>query len=186
MDDNLYNQILNFYTSADQKYPQHIYDLDPAKRVNAKSQFRQTAKPFRSDSGTLFQGDKEVIVKTRVPSNLKACRDNPATGGKFGRDKTFRKISQRYYWKCLMKTDVQEYVKAYPKCIVSNSIVSKEAPSLNPIPVPAKIWSLAGIDIIGPLLETTSGNKYIVAITDHFSKWSEAAAIPDKSTKSVT
>ncbi|KAG7165828.1 pol Retrovirus-related Pol polyprotein from transposon-like 9, partial [Homarus americanus] len=110
---------------------------------------------------------KEVLVKIRVPSILKACRDNPATGGHFGREKTFRKISQRYYWEG-MKNDVQEYVK-----------------SLNPIPVPAKIWSLVGIDIIGPLQETTSGNKYIVAITDHFSKWSEAAAIPDKSAKSV-
>ena len=53
------------------------------------------------------------------------------------------------------------------------------------MPVPAKIWSLVGIDIIGPLQETTSGNKCIIAITDHFSKWSEAAAIPDKSAKSV-
>ena len=81
MDDNLYNQILNFYTSTDQKYPQHIYDLDPAKRVNAKSQFRQTAKPFRADGGTLFQRDKEVLVKTHMSSILKACHDNPATGG---------------------------------------------------------------------------------------------------------
>ena len=80
-----------------------------------------------------------------------------------------------------MKNDVQECVKACPKCFVSNPKRSKEAPSVNPIPVPAKIWSLVGIDIIGPLQETTSGNKYIVAITDHFSKWSEAAAIPDKS-----
>ena len=89
-----------------------------------------------------------------------------------------------YYWKG-MKNDVQEYVKACLKCFVSNPKVSKEAPSLNPIPVPAKTWSLVGIDIIGPLQETTSGNKYIVAITDHFSKWSEAAAIPDKSVRSV-
>ena len=70
MDDNLYNQILNFYINADRKYPQHIYDLDPAKRVNANPQFRQTAKPFHADSGTLFHGDKEVLVKTRVPSIL--------------------------------------------------------------------------------------------------------------------
>lgn len=45
--------------------------------------------------------------------------------------------------------------------------------------------SLVGIDIIGHIQETTSGSKYIVAIPDHLSKWSEAAAIPDKSAKSV-
>ncbi|XP_042222320.1 uncharacterized protein LOC121866680 isoform X1 [Homarus americanus] len=131
MDDQLYNQILNFYSSADRKYPQHVYDLDPAKRVNVKCQFRQTAKPFRADNGSLFHGDKEILVKTRVPGILKACHDNPATGGHFGRGKTFRKISQRYYWKG-MKKDVQEYVKACTKCFVRNPKVSKEAPSLNP------------------------------------------------------
>ena len=84
-----------------------------------------------------------------------------------------------------MKNDVKEYVKACLKCFISNPKVSKEAPSLNPIPVQAKIWSLVGIYIIGPLQETTIGNKYIVAITDYFSKWSEAAALPDKRAKSV-
>lgn len=34
---------------------------------------------------------------------------------------------------------------------------------------------------MGPFHESALGNKYIVAITDHFSKWCEAEAIPDKS-----
>ena len=40
-----------------------------------------------------------------------------------------------------------------------NPKVSKEALSLSPIPVAAKIWSQVGIDIIGLLQEATSGNK---------------------------
>lgn len=39
--------------------------------------------------------------------------------------------------------------------------------------------------MIGPLHETLNGNKYIVAVTDHFSKWNEATGVPDKSAKSV-
>jgi hypothetical protein len=42
-----------------------------------------------------------------------------------------------------------------------------------------------GIDMIGPLQETSSGNKYIVAAIDHFSKLTEATAVPDKSAKSI-
>ena len=52
-------------------------------------------------------------------------------------------------------------------------------------PYPARIWSLVGIDIIGPLQERSQGNKYIVAITDHFSKWTEAAAFPKKTAARV-
>ena len=39
--------------------------------------------------------------------------------------------------------------------------------------------------MIDPLQETANSNKYIVAVTDHFSKWTEATAVPEKSAKSV-
>ena len=84
-----------------------------------------------------------------------------------------------------MKSAVEEYVKSCPKCFAVNPKVSCDAPPLNPIPVPARIWSLVEIDIIGPLQESSQGNKYIVAITDHFSKWTEAAALPQKTATRV-
>ena len=34
--------------------------------------------------------------------------------------------------------------------------------------------------IFGPLPKTPSGNKYTMTVTDYFSKWSEAKAIPTK------
>lgn len=37
------------------------------------------------------------------------------------------------------------------------------------------------MDLIGPLPETPRRNKYIVTLTDYFSKWAEAAALPNKS-----
>lgn len=37
-----------------------------------------------------------------------------------------------------------------------------------------------GIDLIGPLPETARGNKYIVTLTDYFSKWAEAAPLSSK------
>ena len=38
---------------------------------------------------------------------------------------------------------------------------------------------------VRPLQKTASGNKYIVAATDHFNKWSEAATIPANSAECV-
>ena len=71
---------------------------------------------------------------------------------------------------------------------IANNVNPKlevESSPLCSINVPAKVWSLVGIDIIGPLQESASGNKYIVAVSDHFSKWSEASAIPNKTAKCV-
>ena len=37
------------------------------------------------------------------------------------------------------------------------------------------------MDLIGPLHMTQRGNKFIVTLTDYFSKWAEAAPLTDKS-----
>lgn len=41
------------------------------------------------------------------------------------------------------------------------------------------------MDLVGPLPETSQGNKYIITITDYFSKWAEAAPLHDKTAASV-
>ena len=51
---------------------------------------------------------------------------------------------------------------------------------LHPIPVKPKLFHQLGMDLIGPLPETPQHNKYIVTLTDYFSKWAEAAPLPSK------
>ena len=51
---------------------------------------------------------------------------------------------------------------------------------LHPVPVPNSCWKQIGIDLIGPLPITRNGNKYIIVVTDYFSKWPEACASPKK------
>jgi len=43
-----------------------------------------------------------------------------------------------------------------------------------------------GKDFIGPLPETAQGNKYIITLTDYFSKWAEAAPLPSKHAAGVS
>ena len=143
MEDQLHDQLLRFYTATHcntTKVPQWIYDLPPEKRVNAKSQFKQTPKPYRA-GGILYHGEKEIVTKSRLPNILKACHGNPISGGHFGRDKTLAKISDRYYWKG-MKNDVHQHVKTCQKCFVINPQISKEVPPLDSIPVAGNVWSL--------------------------------------------
>ena len=42
-----------------------------------------------------------------------------------------------------------------------------------------------GIDLIGHLPQLPLGNKYMVTLVDYFSKWPEAASLPDKTVQGV-
>ena len=41
------------------------------------------------------------------------------------------------------------------------------------------------MELIGPLKETPRGSKYIITVTDYFSKWAEVELLMDKSATSV-
>jgi transposase-like protein len=44
---------------------------------------------------------------------------------------------------------------------------------------------MIGVDLIGPLKETANGKKYIMTVTDYYSKWVDAKALRDKSSSGV-
>jgi hypothetical protein len=55
---------------------------------------------------------------------------------------------------------------------------------LKSIPVCDLFYGIA-LDTAGPLLETKSGNKYILMAIDHYSKWCETKAVADHGAKTV-
>ena len=46
-------------------------------------------------------------------------------------------------------------------------------------------WEVVGMDLIGPLRETARGNKYILTITDLFTKWVIAEPLQSKQSTEV-
>lgn len=58
-------------------------------------------------------------------------------------------------------------------------------PELHPVPV-VSTWHHIGIDFIGPLkYKSRQGNKYILTISDYFSKFTQAFACKDKEAVTV-
>ena len=71
-------------------------------------------------------------------------------------------------------------VESCDQCQRNNKKLQKASGVLHPVPVTSKIWHQVGMDLIDPLTETPRGNKYIITLTDYFSKWAEAAPLQDK------
>ena len=75
---------------------------------------------------------------------------------------------------------INNKVESCDRCQRGNNKLKKAVGGLHPIPVTPKIFHQLGMDLIGPLPETALGNRYIITLTDYFSKWAEAAPLPSK------
>ena len=64
-------------------------------------------------------------------------------------------------------------------------MLKSQTNELHPIPVSPEVWSLVGVDLIGPFQVTSRGNQFVMTMTCYFSKWVEAFPLPDKSASSV-
>ena len=40
-------------------------------------------------------------------------------------------------------------------------------------------WQKVAVDLVWPMPETRAGNKWILVVMDHFSRWQDAIPIPD-------
>ena len=50
---------------------------------------------------------------------------------------------------------------------------------LHPVPIKSS-WYHLGVDFIGPLTISDSGNRFILTVMDYFSKWAIAVSLPTK------
>ena len=88
-----------------------------------------------------------------------------------------------FYWKGIY-ADVKDFCKHCQKCQCTNRVLQKPRAELYQI-LATKVWHRVGIDLVGPLPETRRGNKYIITLSDYFSKWPEAAPLPSKEATGV-
>ncbi|KII71135.1 Retrovirus-related Pol polyprotein [Thelohanellus kitauei] len=95
----------------------------------------------------------------------------------------FRPYSDRFFWPD-MASSVKKYISECLHCNKNKSKNYSPKAELNPIRNKSRfeMWEL---DFTGPLPMTKRGNKYIMVCVDHYSKWIEAAAIPDISAETA-
>ncbi|KAL3973850.1 calcitonin receptor-like [Sarotherodon galilaeus] len=70
-----------------------------------------------------------------------------------------------------------------------NDPIKTVAPALHPIKVHPKVkepWEVLGMDLIGPLPETRLGNRYVLTMTDLFTKWVIAEPLKSKTAAEVS
>jgi hypothetical protein len=98
--------------------------------------------------------------------------------GYFGVRRTYSLLQIHYWWRG-MQQQVQAMVAQCAVCDRVQASFNAPMPQLQPLPIMrlGYRWSL---DFAGPLLITLRHNKYVLVMIEHFSKWIELVALPDK------
>ena len=86
--------------------------------------------------------------------------------------KTLANVKERYYWPGY-EVDIEKWVRECQPCQRRNSPHAVTRAPLGTISANAPFEKLSW-DITGPLPVTAAGHKYVLVITDMFSKWVEA------------
>jgi len=134
------------------------------------------------------QGDTAHVVLF-VPEAMKMDILTEAHGGQFtGHDgifKTKERILMCYYWPGMDK-DVNEFIKRCVRCQQRAKVTTRPHTELQPLPQCSAPNQRIHADLFGPLKTSGSGKKYILCITDAFTKYVELVALPDKEAETVS
>ena len=103
--------------------------------------------------------------------------------GHLGRKKTLRKIRERFYWSGCCR-DVIEWVRKCPVCIQKQKPCKSGRAPMMSHNVENRMERIS-MDVLGPLPTSKKGNRFILCMGDHFTKWITAVPLPNQETKTV-
>ena len=123
-----------------------------------------------------------VVPQSLVPEILKLLHDNP-TSGHLGVTKTVERVRQRFFWSGL-RQDVESWCRNCELCCRRNNPrVKPHAPLVtSKVGYPGE---RVAMDIVGLFPKSANGNKYILVVSDYFTRWTEAFPIPNQEALTV-
>ena len=113
---------------------------------------------------------------------LSYCHDHQ-TAGHLGIKKTLSKVRQSYYWPGLQR-DVRHYVAGCEKCQKSKGPLKTPRAPMQIVGASRPMERIA-TDILGELPVTDKGNRYILVVSDYYTKWTEAFPMPNMEARTV-
>ena len=95
---------------------------------------------------------------------------------------TMRRVQNFCVWPG-MRRDIREFILRCPHCQGNRS--NEKPTPLEITDTPTAPFQKIGVDLTGPFIASSNGNKYLVTVIDHHSGWAEAYPIPDKRSVSI-
>ena len=128
-----------------------------------------------------LDGESE-LTKEEKQAILKEMHNKPL-GGHLGMNRTYERMKLFTTWPG-MKQELEEYIKQCETCQKNKITQNKTKMPMKITTTPDVVWEKCALDIVGPLNQTTEGNKYVLTFQDELSKYT--LALPIKQQDAVT
>ena len=132
------------------------------------------------------QPDRIVLFapKTIIKELLELAHGHVLSGHN-GLAKTKEKLQSCYYWMGMDK-DITNHILSCHKCQLQKPKQAQPQTFLEPLPQCSEPNQRVHADLFGPLKTSDHGKKYILCMTDAFTKYVELVALPDKEALTVS
>ena len=104
------------------------------------------------------------------------------TGGHFAVQKTLQQINRRCYWKT-WRGDTSRFCRQCKECNTYRRGTAPRRAEMQQMTTGAPMERI-GIDLSGPF-PVSQGNRYILSVICHYTRWAEAIPIPNKEALTV-
>jgi RNase H-like domain found in reverse transcriptase/Reverse transcriptase (RNA-dependent DNA polymerase)/Integrase zinc binding domain/Chromo (CHRromatin Organisation MOdifier) domain/Integrase core domain len=113
-------------------------------------------------------GSRQTVVPSSLVPRLLYLEHYPAASGHPGAHRMFQTIRRTFFWPKMVE-DVYETVRQCDACARNRISERKHTNKLQLFPAKGPLESVA-MDILGPLPRTKHGNRFLLVISDRFSK----------------
>ena len=176
------DEIIQIKKAIDREKGNHV-----RVRKDIKDHVNRNEGKYRMDKGLLKYHDATdelIVLPQKFRTEIMMEYHDGALGGHLSRKKTLGRIKKRYFWPTIY-ADVKQWCLDCQICATRRDTGKRTKVPLKPIPPPTSPMEVTAMDIVGPLPETISGNKYIIVFCDYLTKWVEAYPMPNQKAETI-
>lgn len=155
--------------------------------ITEKNGIRKSSTKFLMEDKTMYYigktgSEKRIVLYTNEEKNkaFEECHVIAKTGEHCGRTKTLRRLTEKYYWTCMVEDIVAMIVRC--KTCEFNKL---NRPNQRYVRV-TEPWEVVSIDIIGQFVTSDHGNAFVAVIIDMFTKYTIAVPLRDTTVSDLT